>query len=832
MFVRSLAAAVLLGLSVPAAGHGEGDYFIHAHFTSQAQLERIAVRFQHLDVDREKGLVRAEASSEDIHFLQRSGLRVEVDEYATSRMRAHQLAATRAGGVQSIPGFACYRTVEETYEAMDAMAATAPGFASVIDIGPSWERSQDPQAGYEMRVLKLTNSATDVDVPDKPAMVMLSALHAREYTTAELTTRFAEQLLAGYGSDAEATWLLDNFEFHFILQANPDGRKRAESGISWRKNTNDLNGACPLNADGIDLNRNFVYGWGGTANGSSGNPCATTYRGPTAASEPETRNIIEYVAGTPDANGVYQGGVFPDRRNDDRNAPAPVDYQGLFFDNHSFSKLVLWSWGDTNQPTANGTAMRTLGRRLAWFNGYRPQQAIELYPTDGTTDDTFYGKLGVPSYTYEFGISFFEDCDTFHSQTLPDNLASMRYAARSLRAPYLLPSGPDTTAVSVDYASVVAGTTLTVTATVDDRGFNQSNGSEPVHDIVAAEAFLGTTPWDEGAVPIPLQPLGGAFDGPVAMVAGSINTAGLPPGRHLVFVQGIDASGARGTPNAAMFMVGDVDNQAPDAAFDVQTDGLQASFTDLSTDPDGDVASWSWDFGDGNVSTQRNPVHAYSATGTYIVSLDVEDDQGASATTSAAVSVVELDGVLANGEPVGGLAASGGPLYFRLDVPEGASKLRFSISGGTGDADLYVRHAELPTLSAYDCRPYLNGNEETCGTAAHPIPSTPGPWFVMIHPYTAFSGVTLVGGHEGGLLPPGPRELTAEVQARSRMTRTITLAWVGGADEVDVHRNGSVWQRVANTGSLAFSERQPGVLSFRVCDAGSSDCSAEVTADY
>lgn len=832
MVLRSLAAAVLLGLAAPATGHAGDDYFIHARFTSQAQLERIASRFQHLDVDREKGIVRAEASAEDIRFLQRAGLRVEVDDHATSLMRAHQQAARGAGGVQAIPGFACYRTVEETYDAMDAMADAAPDLATIIDIGPSWERSQDLQAGYEMRVLKLTNAATDVDIPDKAAMVVLSALHAREYTTAEITTRFAEQLLAGYGSDAEATWLLDNFEFHFILQANPDGRKRAEGGVLWRKNTNDLNGACPLNADGIDLNRNFPFGWAGTANGSSGDPCATTYRGPTAASEPETQNIIAYVAGTPDADGVYHGGVFPDRRADARGAAAPSDYKGLFFDNHSFSKLVLWSWGDTSQPTANGTALRTLGRRLAAFNGYRPQQAVELYPTDGTTDDTFYGKLGVPSYTYEFGISFFEDCNTFQSQTLPDNLASMRYAARSLHAPYLLPSGPDTTAISVDFATIAPGTPLTVTATLDDRGFNQSNGSEPIHDIVAAEAFLGTPPWDEAAVAIPLQAAGGGFDGPVATVSGSINTSGLPHGRHLVFVQGIDASGARGTPNAVMFEVGEQDNQAPLAAFSVETDGLQAAFTDTSSDPDGEVVSWAWDFGDGNISTDPDPLHTYAETGSYDVVLEVADALGATASTQATVTVVGLDGVLANGVPVAGLAAAQGPLYFRLDVPEEASALRFSISGGSGDADLYVRHDALPTLDAYDCRPYLDGNNETCGTGQYPIPSSPGPWYVMLNPYSAFAGVTLVGSYEGGVLPPGPRDLAIDVAARSRMTRTVTLLWEGGADEVDVHRNGRWWRRVANTGLLAFTERQPGDIVYRVCDAGTGDCSGDVTAEY
>jgi len=52
-------------------------------------------------------------------------------------------------------------------------------------------------------------------------------------------------------------------------------------------------------------------------------------------------------------------------------------------------------------------------------------------------------------------------------------------------------------------------------------------------------------------------------------------------------------------------------------------------FTDKSYDPDGKVVSWSWDFGDGVISTEQNPTHRYSADGTYTVTLKVTDDGGA-----------------------------------------------------------------------------------------------------------------------------------------------------------------------------------------------------------
>ncbi len=80
-------------------------------------------------------------------------------------------------------------------------------------------------------------------------------------------------------------------------------------------------------------------------------------------------------------------------------------------------------------------------------------------------------------------------------------------------------------------------------------------------------------------------------------------------------------------------------NIAPTAAFSFTTAGLSASFTDASTDSDGAIVSWAWDFGDGNTSTGQNPDVTYAAGGTYTVSLTVTDDQGATGSTSQSVTV-------------------------------------------------------------------------------------------------------------------------------------------------------------------------------------------------
>ncbi len=96
--------------------------------------------------------------------------------------------------------------------------------------------------------------------------------------------------------------------------------------------------------------------------------------------------------------------------------------------------------------------------------------------------------------------------------------------------------------------------------------------------------------------------------------------------------------------------------------------------------------------------------------------------------------------VLQNNVPVTGLgAASGASLSYTVNVPAGSTQLRVAISGGSGDADLYVRQGSAPTDTAYTCRPYLSGNSETC-TINSPAAGT---WYVRVKAYSTFSGLTL-----------------------------------------------------------------------------------------
>ncbi|MGB8379229.1 MAG: M14 family zinc carboxypeptidase [Rhodanobacteraceae bacterium] len=570
----------VLGCAISlAAAHAAAatEWVVEAHYNDRAALISAASRFQHVIVDDKRHVLRVATNEQGIDALENAGLTVEIDQAASARLQAFDaaaMAAREAGhGIDSIPGFQCFRTVEETYQTMDDLVASHPDIVAIDEIGPTWKRTQNPDDGYEMRALRITNFNTIDADPDRPKMVVFSSIHAREYSPAELDTRFAEWLVNNYGSDPEATWLVDHNDFRLVLQANPDARKLAEMQIYQRKNLDIIDGPCgdenEFSQPGIDLNRNFPFHWNITNGlGSSGFSCDQTFRGPISTSEPETQNLTDYVQGTCDSDGNCSGGIFADRRtgsaepasgHDDGDA-APSDTSGFFVDIHSNASLVLWPWGDTSSAAPNRTQLRTLGRRMAYFNGYTPEQSDSLYPTDGTTDDNFYGLLGVPAFTIETnGSDFFEDCGTFESDTAPRNIDALRYAARTLHAPYELPAGPDTLSVTAEPDLVVAGDPVMLSAHLDSSRFNQSNGNEPVSDINSAAATIDNLPWDNGAVAQAMSATDGAFDSPIEDAAVLLDTTGLASGRHLVYVQGTSVNGQGGTPDATFIEVAQPD---------------------------------------------------------------------------------------------------------------------------------------------------------------------------------------------------------------------------------------------------------------------------------
>ena len=488
---------------------------VRVYYPDDITRNRILISFESalLETRYEEGYHLIEATQADVDKLEAVGLTVKEDLFYRPPVRR-------------LPGYSCYETVEETFAVAQGLTSSHPDLAEWTDIGDSWEKEAG-LGGYDIMALKLTNSSEGAD---KPRVLLTCALHAREYTTAALCLDFAEYLVAGYDSNPDATWLLDHHEIHLVLQANPDGRKKAESGLLWRKNTNQAYCGVTSVFRGADLNRNFPFQWD-CCGGSSGNACANDFRGASAASEPEVSALVDYARS-----------LFPDQKGPDPSDPVPSDASGIAIDVHSYGELWLWPWGHTLEPAPNADALQTLGRKLAYWNGYWPGQAVGLYPTDGASDDFFYGDLGIAAFTLELGTDFFESCSVYETEIMPNTLPSLIYAAKVARTPYQTPAGPDIVSVMSESSTILWGEPFALTVEADDSRYNGVNGAEATQNLIGGEYYIDVPPWD-GGVALAMSPADGAFDSSYEVMSASLATEALSLGRHIVFVRARDADG-------------------------------------------------------------------------------------------------------------------------------------------------------------------------------------------------------------------------------------------------------------------------------------------------
>lgn len=460
-----------------------------------------------------------------------------IDEEATQGLAPAE-APFRGSG--TLPARDCYRTVEQTYSDLQALATADPGLAQWVDFGDSWEKAQG-LGGHDLHALVLTNQAI---AGPKPVFMVISASHARELATAEAVTRFAEMLFDGYDSDPDITWLLDYFEVHVISQHNPDGRKMAEAECtggcspSWRKNTNQNYCGAGSSLRGADLNRNADSSfWGGPS--SSGSECSTTYRGPSASSEPETSELEAYMAA-----------VFPDYRDapdNDFDTPADADADGVFISVHSSGDIVFYPWEGINDAPPNLAGLRGLAQKMGFATTFAACQNCFLGPASGTNTDHIYERRGISAFTFEIGTSFGQSCSSFESTVLPQTLNGLLTALRHTRKAYQSPLGPDV--LDVQFLPSASGGVLTATA--DDTRRAVNGGGEPVdasQAITQVRYTVGAPPW-LAAESWPLDATDGTFDSAVEDAQADVPAAQLS-GTQLIYVYAQDANGDIGPPAA------------------------------------------------------------------------------------------------------------------------------------------------------------------------------------------------------------------------------------------------------------------------------------------
>ena len=166
-----------------------------------------------------------------------------------------------------------------------------------------------------------------------------------------------------------------------------------------------------------------------------------------------------------------------------------------------------------------------------------------------------------------------------------------------------------------------------------------------------------------------------------------------------------------------------------------------------------DLVAWEneingWSLNVRNVSLHRTTVVNTKSAADWAVS----DNPGNPGTGSLSISCnddKENDSYkqLGNSQTKTDLSAGiGQVLKFIIDLPAGATQVSLTMSDGTGDANLYLRQGSEPTLSTYDCAPYLTGNNEQC-VVTNPVT---GRYYANIQAYQSFSKVSLVLNYTAG----------------------------------------------------------------------------------
>jgi hypothetical protein len=524
LVVHSLLAPTAQAASRPS---GSSLSVVRVFYRDRAELLQLTERLDVATVNVQARYVAAVVDAAELAALRAEGRQVELD-----------VAETRGINLALPP---CYRSVDKVESDLRAWANAYPALTALSDIGDSWEKTAPGGLpGYNIRMMRLTNEAI---TGPKPRFFLMANIHGREVATAESAMDFIIYLLQGYGRNPDATWLLDNREIYVVPMVNPDGHKKAEGGASWRKNTNNTNGCSNPSSWGTDLNRNYDTNFGGP--GSSPSPCSSIYHGPAAEAEPETQAI---------ANTMRA--LFPSRQN----------ASGVMITLHSYAQYVVWPWGngynsDLGLLPKDKPGLEALGDKFASINGYLSIMGDDWYPAAGATEDWSYEELDIAGYTFEIGNTFTPSCSALPG-IIAQNRPAYVYAAKVASPdPYAATRGPEVTSAKAAPREIDAGDPVRIDATVDDRNTGwvaDPNFPEIDPDrnlaVASASAYLDTPPW-AGGQPLPMAAVDGAFDEPTEAVQVIVATGGLPPGTHLVYVQGTDADGHSGAVTATSFVV-------------------------------------------------------------------------------------------------------------------------------------------------------------------------------------------------------------------------------------------------------------------------------------
>ena len=276
-----------------------------------------------------------------------------------------------------------YLKYAEMLAELDAMAAQYPNLITA-KAPISTFVTHDNRPIYHVKISD--NPATNET--GEPKILYTAIHHAREPMSLMETIFYMWYVLENYGTNDEVTYLVNNTQMFFVPCINPDGYVYNETtnpngGGLWRKNRRNNGGGVY----GVDLNRNYSYGWGTT--GTSATTSNDTYRGPSAFSEPETQAMRWLV-----------------QNNDFEMA----------FNAHTYAKSILFPIGTTTAEFApHHNYLQDYTNHMVELNGYTAMKSSALYPASGDSDDYMYKvdvgvglKDTIFAHTPEVGTAFWQ----------------------------------------------------------------------------------------------------------------------------------------------------------------------------------------------------------------------------------------------------------------------------------------------------------------------------------------------------------------------------------------------------------------------------------------
>ncbi len=380
-----LPVALTLLLAHPGYGQ-DSQRTMLVRVTTGTFAEEAAVRraLPDLDIVRRTSPLSLEAlvHQQELEELRSAGFSVEVVHRDLAQFYAQRLqpvefdASPTARTGLPLGSMGGYLTYDEINALLDTWRQQYPNLITARQsIGKSVE-------GRDQWIVKVSANA-DADEAE-PEIFWETLIHAREPGGMMSAMRTVEYLLSNYGTDPEVTDLLDNRELWYLPVMNVDGyeynrQTNPGGGGLWRKNRQ----LVAANTYGVDLNRNFGYQWGYDNRGSSGTPTSETYRGPSAFSEPEARNVRDFItARTP--LGMTSG-----------------------WDLHAFGQLCMWPWGYSAALSPRHLAYQEMTREMT-----RESRSVigtifaALYAINGGAADWFEGGQGLWGWLPEIGEDF------------------------------------------------------------------------------------------------------------------------------------------------------------------------------------------------------------------------------------------------------------------------------------------------------------------------------------------------------------------------------------------------------------------------------------------